>query len=135
MVDAQHMRAVMEQYAAAVSAGDEEAILSFYAPEGSCQVPVGGPVHEGIDAVRAFYEGNELAETLVLTGPVRVAGREAAAPMVARGCFDGVDYELLLRRGGLRARCGGCGRVQRRRPADLVAGVLLARRSACCLTG
>ncbi|MCQ3809773.1 MAG: nuclear transport factor 2 family protein [Acidimicrobiia bacterium] len=94
MVDAQHMRAVMEQYAAAVSAGDEEAILSFYAPEGSCQVPVGGPVHEGIDAVRAFYEGNELAETLVLTGPVRVAGREAAAPMVARVCFDGVDYEL-----------------------------------------
>ena len=94
MVDAQHMRAVMEQYAAAVSAGDEEAILSFYAPEGSCQVPVGGPVHEGIDAVRAFYEGNELAETLVLTGPVRVAGREAAAPMVARVRFDGVDYEL-----------------------------------------
>ncbi len=94
MVDAQHMRAVMEQYAAAVSAGDEEAILSFYAPEGSCQVPVGGPVHEGIDAVRAFYEGNELAETLVLTGPVRVAGREAAAPMVARVCFDGADYEL-----------------------------------------
>lgn len=94
MVDAQHMREVMEQYAAAVSAGDVEAILSCYAPDGSCQVPVGGPVHEGIDAVRAFYEGNELAETLVLTGPVRVAGREAAAPMVARVCFDGVDYEL-----------------------------------------
>lgn len=94
MVEAQHMRKVMEQYAAAVSAGEVEAILSFYAPNGSCQVPVGGPVHEGIDAVRAFYEGNELAETLVLTGPVRVAGREAAAPMVARVCFDGVNYEL-----------------------------------------
>ncbi|WP_419848769.1 nuclear transport factor 2 family protein [Candidatus Poriferisocius sp.] len=94
MVEAQHMRKVMEQYAAAVSAGEVEAILSFYAPNGSCQVPVGGPVCEGIDAVRAFYEGNELAETLVLTGPVRVAGREAAAPMVARVCFDGVNYEL-----------------------------------------
>ena len=94
MVDPQHMRSVMERYAAAVSAGDVEAILSCYAPDGSCQVPVGGPAHEGIDAVRAFYEGNELAETLVLTGPVRVAGREAAAPMVARVCFDGVDYEL-----------------------------------------
>lgn len=94
MVDPQHMRNMMEQYAAAVSAGDVEAILSCYAPDGSCQVPVGGPVHEGIDAVRAFYEGNELAETLVLTGPVRVAGREAAAPMVARVCFEGVDYEL-----------------------------------------
>ena len=94
MVEAQHMRNVMEQYAAAVSAGDKEAILSFYAPDGSCQVPVGGPVHQGIDAVRAFYEGNELAETLVLTGPVRVAGNEAAVPMVALVCFDGVDYEL-----------------------------------------
>ena len=94
MIDSQHMRNVMERYAAAVSAGDVEAILSCYAHDGSCQVPVGGPVHEGIDAVRAFYEGNELAETLVLTGPVRVAGREAAAPMVAQVCFDGVDYEL-----------------------------------------
>lgn len=94
MVDAQHMRHVMERYAAAVSAGDKEAILSCYAPDGSCQIPVGGPVHEGIDAIRAFYEGNELAETLVLTGPVRVAGQEAAAPMVAKVCFDGVDYEL-----------------------------------------
>ena len=94
MGEAQHMRKVMEEYAAAVSAGDKEAILSFYAPDGSCQVPVGGPVHQGIDAVRAFYEGNELAETLVLTGPVRVAGNEAAVPMVALVCFDGVDYEL-----------------------------------------
>jgi len=55
---------------------------------------VAWPVRKGIDAVRAFYEGNELAETLVLTGPVRVAGNEAAAPMVAQVCFDGVDYEL-----------------------------------------
>ena len=94
MVDPQHMRTVMEQYAAAVTAGDVEAILSFYSDDGSCQVPVGGPVHEGIDAVRAFYEGNELAQALSLTGPVRVAGREAAAPMVARVRFDDVDYEL-----------------------------------------
>ena len=94
MVDAQHMRTVMEQYAAAVTAGDVEAIVSFYAPEGSCQVPVGGPVQEGIDAVRAFYEGNELAQALSLTGPVRVSGQEAAAPMVARVRFDCVDYEL-----------------------------------------
>ena len=94
MVDPQHMRNVMEQYAAAVTAGDVEAILSCYAPDGSCQVPVGGPVHEGIGAVRAFYEGNELAQALSLTGPVRVAGCEAAAPMVARVRFDGVEYEL-----------------------------------------
>ena len=45
MVEAQHMRQVMERYAAAVSAGDKEAILSFYAPDGSCQVPVGGLWH------------------------------------------------------------------------------------------
>ena len=94
MVDPQHMRSVMEQYAAAVTAGEVESILSFYSADGSCQVPVGGPVRGGIDAVRAFYEGNELAQALSLTGPVRVAGREAAAPMVARVRFDGVDYEL-----------------------------------------
>lgn len=94
MVDPQQMRSVMEQYAMAVTAGDVEAILSLYAADGSCQVPVGGPVHEGIDAVRAFYEGNELAQALSLTGPVRVSGQEAAAPMVARVRFDAVDYEL-----------------------------------------
>ena len=60
MVDPQRMRAVMEQYAASVSAGDVEAILSFYAEDGSCQVPVGGPVYEGIDAVRAFYSLDDL---------------------------------------------------------------------------
>ncbi len=60
MVDPQNMRTAMEQHVASVSAGDVEAILSLYAEDGSCQVPVGGPVYEGIDAVRAFYSLNDL---------------------------------------------------------------------------
>ena len=94
MVNPQQMRDVIERYAAAVTASNVEAILALYADNGSCQVPVGGPVHEGIDAVRAFYEGNELAQSLVLTGPIRVAGQEAAAPMLARVLFAEVVYEL-----------------------------------------
>lgn len=88
------MRDVIERYAAAVTAGNVEAILSLYAEDGSCQVPASGPVHEGIDEVRAFYEGNDLAQSLSLTGPVRVAGREAATPMLARVLFAEVVYEL-----------------------------------------
>jgi hypothetical protein len=41
-------------------------------------------VHRGIAAIRAFYVGNELAERVEISGPICIAGNEAAAPMRAR---------------------------------------------------
>jgi len=85
---------VFRRYAAYITAGDWEGIVSLYAPDASIQIPVGGPVHQGIDAVRAFYRDNELAKKVVITGPACVAGREGAVPMCATIARDGELMEV-----------------------------------------
>jgi len=85
---------VFARYAACVSAGDVEGIVSLYAPNARIQIPAGGPVHQGIEAIRAFYRDNELAQKLEITGPACVAGREGAVPMRARIARDGRLLEL-----------------------------------------
>jgi steroid delta-isomerase len=74
---------LLQRYAACITAGDKAGIVALYAPHATAEIPVGGPVHRGIDAIRAFYVGNELAERVVITGAVCVAGHEAAVPMKA----------------------------------------------------
>lgn len=85
---------VFRRYAAFVSANDVEGIVSLYAPDASIQIPVGGPVHAGIDRVRAFYRDNELARKLEITGPICLAGREGAVPMCATIARDGELMEV-----------------------------------------
>ena len=86
----------LERYAACVTAGDVDGILALYAPEATIEIPVGGGVHRGIDAIRAFYAGSELAERLELAGPVcaAAAAGEAAVPMRARIRRDGRLVEI-----------------------------------------
>lgn len=86
--------AIFEKYTTAVTATDVETIVSLYAPEATIQIPVGGPVMEGIDAIHAFYRENELAESLVVAGPACVAGLEAAVPLIARVRQGGQLLEL-----------------------------------------
>ncbi len=75
--------ALFEKYTRAVTATDVDGIVSIYAPAARIQIPVGGPVHDGIEAIDRFYRENELAESLEVTGPICVAGLEAAAPLRA----------------------------------------------------
>jgi steroid delta-isomerase len=85
---------VLARYAAFVTAGDVDGIVGLYAPEATIEIPVGGPVHRGIDAIRAFDRDNELAQKLEITGPACVAGREAAVPMKARIARGGRLVEI-----------------------------------------
>ncbi len=85
---------VFRRYAKCVSANDVEGIVSLYAPNASIQIPVGGPVHAGLDAILAFYRDNELARKLEITGPACVAGREGAVPMCATIARDGELLEV-----------------------------------------
>ena len=82
------------RYVEFVSAGDVEGIVSLYAPEATIQIPVGGPIHRGIDAIQAFYAGNELAQKLELAGNPCVAGNEGAVAMKARIAQGGQLLEL-----------------------------------------
>ncbi|MBJ22635.1 MAG: hypothetical protein GY910_27000 [bacterium] len=86
--------ALFERYTKAVTATDVEAIVSVYAPEARIQIPVGGPIIDGIDAIHAFYRDNELAESLRIAGPACVAGFEAAVPLIARVRQGGRLLEL-----------------------------------------
>jgi len=85
---------VFARYAACVTADDVEGIVALYAPDACIQIPADGPVREGIDAIRAFYRDHELAQTLEITGPACVAGREGAVPMRARIALGGRLFEL-----------------------------------------
>ena len=86
--------ALFEKYTKAVTATDVDTIVSMYAPDAKIQIPVGGPVHDGIDAINTFYRENELAESLAIAGPACVAGNEAAVPLRAVVVQDGRRLEL-----------------------------------------
>jgi steroid Delta-isomerase len=79
-----HIRKVYARYVELVSAGDADAVAALYAKDATVEDPIGTPLKRGRDAIRAFYASTGGAAKLELTGPVRVCGREAAAPMVAK---------------------------------------------------
>lgn len=61
-----------------------DAIMDLYADECSVEDPVGSPLKDGREAVRAFYEASmTTGAKLSLEGPIRVAGKEAAFPFKA----------------------------------------------------
>jgi steroid delta-isomerase len=93
-MDKQHFEALFARYTAAITATDVDTIVSLYAPDAWIEIPVGGPVHRGIEAVDAFYRENELAESARVVGAVCVAGDEAAVPLLVRVRRDGVTMEV-----------------------------------------
>ena len=84
----------LRRYAECVTASDVDGIVALYAPDASIEIPVGSGPRRGLDAIRAFYRENELAETLEITGPVCAAAGEAAVPMRARIRRDGRLWEI-----------------------------------------
>jgi steroid delta-isomerase len=80
------MRTLVDRYVQAMNSNDREGYVSLFAPDATMEDPVGSEVRRGHDGVRAFWgEVHALSPqiTLVLTGPVRVAGAELAFPMEA----------------------------------------------------
>ncbi|MGI9432325.1 MAG: nuclear transport factor 2 family protein [Myxococcota bacterium] len=82
MVDAAKIRAVYDRYPALMTKGDVDAIVALYADDATIEDPIGSELRSGRAAIREFYEASAGTVTIRLTGPVRVAGCEAATPMV-----------------------------------------------------
>lgn len=82
MPDANHIRQVYERYPELVTKGDVDAIVALYAEDAFIEDPIGSELHRGRDGVRAFYQASAGTVVMKRTGPVRVAGSEAAAPLV-----------------------------------------------------
>lgn len=82
MPSAEHIRALYDRYPELVSKGDVEGIVALYADDATIEDPIGSDLHRGSEAIRAFYRAAAGSVTIKRTGPVRVAGQEAATPMV-----------------------------------------------------
>lgn len=78
-MSAEQYRQVVEQYIRNMSAGDWQAVAALYAQDATVEDPVGGDVVRGIEAITAFYRNScATGPRLELSGPIRVAGQEAA---------------------------------------------------------
>jgi steroid delta-isomerase len=85
--DADQIRATVQRYAEVFSAGDKDAYVGLFADDATLEDPVGGEVHQGTDAIRAFWDTTRQMTPeieLTITGPIRVAGDNAAFPGEAR---------------------------------------------------
>lgn len=82
MADAAHIRAVYERYPELVTKGDVDAIVDLYAEDATIEDPIGAELHRGREAIRRFYAASAGHVAMKRTGPVRVAGHEAATPFV-----------------------------------------------------
>jgi steroid delta-isomerase len=90
--DAASIRATVDAYCAAFTAGDQAAYVGLFTPDAWIEDPVGTPRHEGHEAIGTFFElSSAMAESIELrqTGPVRVAAGECAFPMQARPVIGG----------------------------------------------
>jgi steroid delta-isomerase len=83
MLSPDHVRSVYARYVDLVSAGDYQAVADLYAEDATLEDPIGAPLQRGREAIRAFYKASSGKVLLALSGPVRVCGKEAAAPMLA----------------------------------------------------
>lgn len=72
---------VVEKYVEAFDHGDISIIRDMYADNARVEDPVGSPVHEGMEAICAFYEGAMASGAkLALTGKPCCAGNAVAFP-------------------------------------------------------
>ena len=94
MADANHIRQVYDRYPEMVTKGDVDGIVELYADDASIEDPIGSEPRRGKDAIRAFYQASAGTVHMKRTGPTRVAGGEAAAPMVVLMGPKGVQQAL-----------------------------------------
>ncbi len=95
MPEADAIRSTIEQYLERFSEADRAGWLDLWAPDAEMEDPVGTPVMRGHDEIGAFFDQSHTmadALRLVATGPVRIAGDEAAFPMQARPRMGGVEF-------------------------------------------
>lgn len=86
-----HYSEVADNYLRGLNEKNLELILSLYADNATVEDPVGSEIISGKSAVCKFYSGAVTMDlVLTRTGPVRVAGIEAAFPFQLRMEVGGV---------------------------------------------
>jgi steroid delta-isomerase len=81
-LDPSVIRKTVEQYVRLMTAGDAGAIAALYADDAALEDPIGAPLQRGREAILRWYQASAGKVRLELTGPIRVAGGEAAFPLL-----------------------------------------------------
>lgn len=86
-----HYEKSVDSYLRGLNEKNLEEILSLYADNATVEDPVGSDILSGIKALRKFYGGAVTIDLkLTRTGPVRVAGMEAAFPFQLQMLVNGI---------------------------------------------
>ncbi|ARN73674.1 nuclear transport factor 2 family protein [Oceanicoccus sagamiensis] len=88
------VRSLVTRYIDMMCNNDIDGIMELYAEGAVSEDPVGGPAHEGKDAIRAFYAAVTPALHVELKGPVCVAANSCAFLLLARHNFE--DHSSYL---------------------------------------
>jgi steroid Delta-isomerase len=78
MPTAEHITETVHRYVNLVAAGTADDVADLYAQDATLQDPVGGEIHTGREAIRAFYAPFESLQRHNELTLIRVAGNEAA---------------------------------------------------------
>ncbi len=86
--------AAVHRYVEAFDKQDIGIIRDMYAEDATVEDPVGTPIHDGIEAICAFYEGALASGArLELTGTPRCTGNAVAFPFKA--VMPGMQVEII----------------------------------------
>ena len=86
--------AMVNRYVEAFDKADLDIIREIYSVDAQVEDPVGSGVHDGIDAVCAFYEGALASGArLALTGEPRCAGNAVAFPFQVK--MPGMTMDVI----------------------------------------
>ena len=93
-MEASAMIAMVHKYVEAFAKEDMDIIREIYADDATVEDPVGTPVHVGIDAICAFYEGAlKSGAKLALSGDPRCSGNAVAFPFQV--LMPGVAIDII----------------------------------------
>ena len=94
MPSPEEIREVTKRYVQLMCESNADAILELYAEDATAEDPVGGSVIQGREALHGFYAATSPNLQVELTGPVCVAGKECAFPMLAELTMN--DQKLYI---------------------------------------
>jgi steroid delta-isomerase len=88
MPSPEEIRAAMERYVELVCEGDSDGIADLYADDATVEDPVGENSIQGREVIRSFYAAVASNLQVEITGPICVAGKECATPLLAEFTSD-----------------------------------------------
>ena len=83
MLTPEYMKQTVDQYLAAINAGDMPAVMTLYADNAEVEDPVGTEPKSGDDILQFYTNAFSGGAKVELTGPVRISAKAAAFPFRA----------------------------------------------------